>query len=468
MKSRVQAMDDLLEQGEGVAGYRRCLVEKHAWERELDYQGLTGPGPYFDRHLHTSSGLPAGNVFNDGAIFGGEGGQEYPIFFFMGPDVDLFWKEIDDNDNDSGSYRVVSRMRRPLPMGTYEVYTNDQRPIFFPCNYIPEPYLRWYVHVAAPEGTLHEAFFDPVLDTTSSAVGAGGSDGVLKPASFTFEGVGTITIERIEWGADSVQMELSPHGRLTGHHVDFIEMDGSVGLSLDFEDAMATTTSGGTDALSWTVADSPWADGDTLMLRIYRIVPEFIGSPYVFSLSEDVGLGHAVGSVSATSASDATVTYSITGGNALDSFDIDPQSGAIATTEFLDYETLPSYQLIISAEDSNGGTATMSAAVTVTDVGSELPPTPPDFTVMEVQGGFDMSWRAVPRTSNYVAQWKTNTTDDRFIDITTTMTSVELRPDDGALCNMEYKFRLYSYGDGVSYLANYSAWVDVFVTTAAC
>ena len=64
-----------------------------------------------------------------------------------------------------------------------------------------------------------------------------------------------------------------PHRQLTGYHMDFIAMDGSVGLSLDFDDATATTTEDGSNALSWSVTDSPWANGDLLMLRISRPPP---------------------------------------------------------------------------------------------------------------------------------------------------------------------------------------------------
>ncbi len=239
---------------------------------------MTGPGPYFDRDLHTSSGLPTGSILNSGRIFGGEGGEEYPRFYFTGPDMDLFWKEIGDNDNDNESYSIVSKMRRPLPMGTYELYNNGQDWVFFPCNYIPGPYLRWYVHVSAPAGTLHEAFFDPVVDTSTSAVGAGGENGVLKPASFTLDGVGATTIERIEWESNSVEMELAPSAQLADHHIDFIALDGSVALRLDFDDATATTTEGGGSALTWGVCRRPWQDGDLLMLRISESSPDLSGA----------------------------------------------------------------------------------------------------------------------------------------------------------------------------------------------
>ena len=38
--------------------------------------------------------------------------------------------------------------------------------------------------------------------------------------------------ERIEWASDTVKVKVSPHTELAGHKLDFIELDGSVSLSL--------------------------------------------------------------------------------------------------------------------------------------------------------------------------------------------------------------------------------------------
>ena len=272
LKTRVQAMVELLEQGAGVNGYRRCVEQKYAEERALQTLGLEGI--WTEAILALSSGLPGGSEFNRAGMFGGAPGTKYSRFLFAGPDTHLFEIDVEDSDTDAqNGYIVVARAKRPLPKGTYDIHYHSQNWLFIPCDYIPNSYTRWNVHVTAPAGTLHEAFFDPALDTSTSAVGAGGANGVLKPASFTIEGAGTITIERIEWKSASVRMELAPHRQLTGYHMDFIAMDGSVGLSLDFDDATATTTEDGSNALSWSVTDSPWANGDLLMLRISRPPP---------------------------------------------------------------------------------------------------------------------------------------------------------------------------------------------------
>ena len=357
IKSRVNAMEARIAAGGSSEAYRECVYMTHYFNRLVNFATT-----YSRTDGAIQSGLPAGTRMVEYIdtiwINIREYGTPPPAWV-----EDNVWYEGRDASLIDYEYPGYAISRRPLPFGEYRAFLMWRTEAMLPCEGDPEALKGLYenvVTVSAPAGTLHEAFFDPVADTSTSAVGAVGSIGVLEPASFTLEGAGSTTIERIEWKSGSVLMELAPHSPLTDHHMDFIEIDGSVGLSLDFDDAVATTTDDGSNALSWTVADSPWADGDLLMLRIYRIPPpEFANAPYAFSLSEDVGLGHAVGSVSAVSPSGASVTYSIARGNTESSFSIDPQTGAITTTEFLDYETLSSYRLVMSAEDPDGVVATL-------------------------------------------------------------------------------------------------------------
>ena len=72
-----------------------------------------------------------------------------------------------------------------------------------------------------PEGTLHEAFFDPV--TVGTAVAADSANGVLKPAEFTDANGASATIERIAWEAGTedsgtVKLKLSAPRRHCGPH----------------------------------------------------------------------------------------------------------------------------------------------------------------------------------------------------------------------------------------------------------
>ena len=135
-----------------------------------------------------------------------------------------------------------------------------------PCNYVLSH--EWTVVANAPDGVLHEAFFDPV--TVGNAVAADSEDGTLKPALFTGANGATTTIERIAWepgtgATGTVQMRLSPHTGIAGHAVDFIALGGSVSLSLDVADA---TVDAANNTLSWPVVSQPWQNGDELMVRI--------------------------------------------------------------------------------------------------------------------------------------------------------------------------------------------------------
>ena len=64
-----------------------------------------------------------------------------------------------------------------------------------------------------------------------------------------------------------MKLEVSPHTGLPGHVVDFIELDGTVSLSLHADDA---TVDAANDTLSWSVASQPWEDGDELMVRVRK------------------------------------------------------------------------------------------------------------------------------------------------------------------------------------------------------
>ena len=169
---------------------------------------------------------------------------------------------------------------RPLPAGTYDLTWKFYRAGLVLCDPSYVKNNKVTVTVTAPAGTLHEVFFDPVTD--GSAIAADASNGVLKPASFTDANNASATLQRIEWASGTVKIKVSPHTGLTGQTVDFIELDGSVSLSLGADDA---TVDAANNTLSWAVASQPWHDGDKLMLRIHKAVPASEGVSV--SLSED-------------------------------------------------------------------------------------------------------------------------------------------------------------------------------------
>ena len=191
-----------------------------------------------------------------------DGDSVYWVFHVRGEDASYFQAVIVDDDDDPARYSFKYIPSRPLPAGLYKVDFTYQLPSEIPCGQIDDPVRVREVTVTAPEGTLHEAFFDPV--TVGTAVKADSSNGALKPTSFTVGGTST-ELTSLEWANNQVVLTLNPHVALSGHALDFIELDGSVSLSLFTDDATANSTAG---TYSWSMPSQPWENGDQLMLRI--------------------------------------------------------------------------------------------------------------------------------------------------------------------------------------------------------
>ena len=193
-------------------------------------------------------------------------GPPLAIVKFAGPDKDLMGFRTKDPYVLWGSIKYYDTelvTARPLAQGTYTFFRNFETPGAERCNKdwsFSKNRTHYTLTARYPRGTLHEAFFDPV--DIGDAVGADGTNGVIKPAVFSLGGAPT-TIESLKWESGVVTMELNPSASLAGHTIDFIALDGSVTSTLSFDDA---TQSGG--ALTWSVAAQPWNAGDLLMLRI--------------------------------------------------------------------------------------------------------------------------------------------------------------------------------------------------------
>ena len=147
------------------------------------------------------------------------------------------------------------------PSGADRFNRHDQRFSWIPCDYTVLP-RSWEVTAVPPNGTVHEAFFAPV--ESGGTAGASETIGVLMPRVFDVEGVET-TLASLKWESGIVTLELSEYISLGGHAIDFISLDGSVPLSLSFDDATANSESA---VFTWTVDEQPWRGGDRLMLRI--------------------------------------------------------------------------------------------------------------------------------------------------------------------------------------------------------
>ena len=274
IKTRVAAVTAKLDAGDGSEEYRECVERTYLYEGMESYrveQGHEGlfegaPDPDF------GSGLAAASLVYEQLALGGLPNRRDELWF-DGEDAIFFRVEFGesiphdfsgDGMNDSIKYaqRVVSE--RPLPVGTYEFTFNQRNVYFVPCEGYTVSH-EWTVTVTAPEGTIHEAFFDPA--TTTAGVGyftGATTTGVLKPAEFSV-GAASTTITDLKWQSGAVVLSLSPFVSLGDNQLEFIALDGTTAFALRASDATADSAAG---TLTWAVTDMPWSAGDLLMLRI--------------------------------------------------------------------------------------------------------------------------------------------------------------------------------------------------------
>ena len=286
LKRRIAALTAELNAGTGSAEYKNCVRLKYEFERDDRYFIAEGEGRRVESIYPThefDSGQPAGTKIYEAQVAGAESAEKMSRLWFDGQDAALFdvvnGDLVPEHSVFTFTQTVVST--RPIPAGEYKANSNFRRFVFIPCNHVFA--YEMTVTVTAPEGAVHEAFFDPVA--IGAGVGADGSSGVLKPSSFSVEGVGATDIGRVWWASTStgsgqagtVMMDVSPPVELADHHIDFIAMDGSVALRLDFDEALQAVDEG-VRTLKWGVCEQPWNDGDLLMLRISESASELTGA----------------------------------------------------------------------------------------------------------------------------------------------------------------------------------------------
>ena len=256
LRTRVGEIDAMLAAGEGIEGYADCIYSMLT--RERYYRDWT-PTEY-EATIVSGKDPQADPFYKSKEVHG----IQYNAYWTSGPDSELFQEYVVDNDDvPSNGYYYVETTKRPLPAGLYSVNFHQQGYKKMVCNFKPtDGYSKYEVTVEAPLYTLHESFFDPVAIGTG--VGADGTNGVLSPTGFTVGGVAT-EMTGLGWESGEVALTLSPHASLFGYALEFIELDGSVSLSLVVDDAEVDE---GVGAYSWVVESLPWEEGDLLMLRI--------------------------------------------------------------------------------------------------------------------------------------------------------------------------------------------------------
>ena len=276
IESLIETIEDMMAKGEGIPGYEECVRDK--FEFDSLYKEFPRQMSFLERHI--SSGRPAGHRLWPNPRRSRLGELYYERWWTTGPDSDLFAHRItDDPDNDPATgYATEHVTLRPIPKGKYKVFVNNQPSPWVPCDYNPEATKErrdMTITVTAPAGTLHEAFFDPAA--IGGGAGADKANGVLKPTAFSLADGTGVSLQSVAWRPSAVEMRLEPHAPLAGYHADFIALDGSVSLRLDFDDA-SETGEGDSRGLSWPLCVQPWQAGDLLMLRISESPPDLTGA----------------------------------------------------------------------------------------------------------------------------------------------------------------------------------------------
>ena len=259
VKARMATANAMVDSS--IEGHGECVLAK-LWEQRDGRPKM--PEFLAERSVELASGEPADRIIYSYRTRGRS--SLYPKYVVDGPDGRWFTSEIVDEDGDpQNKYGVGYKQVRPLAGGEYVFHHGVQLVKFFPCGYFPNTRVKYTVTVTAPEGTLHELFFDPV--TVGSAVSADGTNGILKPTAFTTSNGASATVESISYESGTVRVKVVPWSSLSGHVLDFIELDGRVSLSLSVTNS--TFHSAGNEFV-WPVGSQPWEDGDKLMVRIRR------------------------------------------------------------------------------------------------------------------------------------------------------------------------------------------------------
>ncbi len=264
LKSSIATIEAEVE--DSVSGYAECLVEKSRDEREIRPAGFL-----YANTVELESGLSSDTVVVDRGVIVT---QQYWYYHLYGDDAALFETGVFDADSDpTNGFRSDIEQVRPLPAGSYVVEEARQLETMKPCGYIEAGRGRWTFNAIASVGTLHELFFDPV--NQGGAVKADDTNGVLESRAFTDASGGSATISSISYEASTVKVGVTPDGALAGQVLEFIELDGTVSLSLEVGGATVVPSAGSGQAgtLSWSVSSQPWEDGDMLMVRIRGASP---------------------------------------------------------------------------------------------------------------------------------------------------------------------------------------------------
>ena len=178
----------------------------------------------------------------------------------------------------------------------------------------------------------------------------------------------------------------------------------------------SSTVEDATSAPGWSIADQTIGTNVfSYMIRVNGHInsnnnpPVFSADTAARSVAENTAAGQNVGAVlTATDADSDTLIYTLEGTDAA-SFDIVSASGQIRTKTGVTYnhEAKSTYTVIVKANDSNGGTDTITVTITVSDV-TEPPGVPAAPSVSATAGSttsLDVTWTAPSNTGPAITSY---------------------------------------------------------------
>ena len=273
LKAKIAAIDQEVVAGGGSEAYRVCIAYKHTWQRlvQRNKEANFPDGGYYYRRsdVELGSGQPAGS-----RAFTSYGSQKNAEAIAAGaPPPTEPWGMGLLLDNDADLFTSTTewpshvQTNRPLVAGVYRFFYGYVPQVAIICNGEPEEELKRqevFFTVSAPEGTVHEAFFDPMA--TGNATGYFNAGDALSDADFT---VGTdntaVSIQSLKHQGNVVTLEISPYHNLAGLTLDFLALNGATALTLATSGATQNSEAG---TLTRSVTSAPWEARDLLMLRI--------------------------------------------------------------------------------------------------------------------------------------------------------------------------------------------------------
>ena len=378
MKTKISDVDKDVNAGDGSEEYKKCIYLKYEWERKVRHEMDRWGGEYYHgvrEHNIRSAAVSGSEVF----------AYEYRSFYVdtYGDSIPskydrMFWLEGGDKDLFSVKYPGIVSTVRPLIKGEYRFYFNDVPKEYIICDAKPEAERKRderLIHVTAPTGTVHEAFFDPAslgasIGGSSGIVGFSPYGGTLKPAAFQVNN-STTTISDLSWQNGTVSMTLTPYVSLSGYALKIIELDGTVSLTLKVNDAK---TAGSKKKLTWSVSSQPWHAGDKLMLRI-ETAPEIAISGLESSIAQGRSDSFTVSATNLVSTNSYTIRFTTDltklGFNSTcstGSKDVTVPAGSVSHTTTLDLYGCSAPGSTLTAKLLQGSTTldTATASVTVT------------------------------------------------------------------------------------------------------